>query len=94
MTTYKIQGMRVLLPKNRKNPNVALTVKGIFHDSAGNKLSIRSKDILKSQTNANGFSVDMAKGILTLAAGQRGKPTTKGVTQAQLDSYLTSLKAK
>lgn len=93
-TTYKVEGMRVLLPNpNRKAKDVALTVKGIFYDANGEKLSIRSKDILTTQTANPEFALNLAKGILTIPAGKRGKPQSKGATQAEIDSFLKSLKA-
>jgi hypothetical protein len=94
-TTYKVEGIRVLIPKpNRKNQDVALTVKGIFKDSTGTVLSFKSKDILKAQVDSTEFRLDLAKGILTLPAGKRGKPQSKGASQSELDSYLASLKTK
>ena len=95
MTTYTVEGMRILLPAaNRKNTDVALTVKGIFFDANGEKLSFKSKDVTKAQVASNEFACDLAKGILTLPAGKRGKPATKGATQSEIDSLIASLKGK
>lgn len=94
-TVYTVKGMRILIPKgNRKNEDVALTVKGIFHDANGNKLSIRSKDITKAQVASDEFAISLESETLTLPAGRRGKPATVGATQSELNSYLNSLKGK
>lgn len=92
-TNYRVEGMRILLAENRKNADIALTVKGIFYDATdGRKLSFQSKDVTKAQAANSEFAVDMSKGTLTLPAGRRGRVSVKGISQDKLNSYLDSLR--
>lgn len=92
--TYRVKGMRVILPNNRKNTEVALTVKGDFYSETGEKMSLKSKDITHSQAASDDFAIDIAKGTVTLPAGKRGRTSVASVSQNDLNNYLASLKGK
>ena len=86
--------MRVLLPSDKtaeKNPDLAFTVTGKFFSEDGSPLTIPQKAITTDMLPF--VSVDIAKGILTLPAGQRGAPKREGASQADVDALLKSAKS-
>lgn len=93
MPTYKIAKMRVVKPSDKmaeKHPDRFCTIFGIFHNEQGQPLSITSKVITFDEAKASDTVIDLAKGILTLADGKRGRTETVGLSQAEI---LASLKA-
>ena len=99
LTTYSIDKMRVTKPKGKtaeKNPDRALTVTGIFYsteaDAKGKllrkeKLSIAVKYI--DHEDKPLCTVNMADGILTIPAGERGRKAEASLTQEEIDALLT-----
>lgn len=93
--TYKVQGMRVLLPSDKtreKNPDLAFTVVGKFFAEDGSPLTIPQKPITRDMLPF--VTVNIEKGTLTVPAGQRGAPKRESATQADIDALLASVKSK
>lgn len=95
MATYKIAKMRVVRPSEKmreKHPDRFATIFGVFSNEAGQKLSITSKVITIEEAMNSATSIDIAKGILTLPDGKRGRTETTGLTQDDIEAELNSLR--
>lgn len=93
--TYIVKGMRVLLPTQKtqeRNPDLAFTVVGKFHSEDGTPLTIPQKAITREMLAD--VKVDIAKGTLTLPAGNRGAPTRASASQSEIDALLNQAKNK
>ncbi len=93
--TYTVKGMRVLLPSAKtaeRNPDLAFTVTGKFFAEDGSALTIPQKAITRDMLAH--VSVDIAKGTLTVPAGQRGAPRRESASQSDIDALLATAKAK
>jgi hypothetical protein len=87
--TYTVKGMRVLLPSDKtkeKNPDLLFTVSGKFFAEDGSALTIPQKAITVEMREH--VKVDMAKGTLTVPAGQRGAPKRASATQDEINALL------
>ncbi len=90
--TYKVNGMRVLLPTEKvaeRNPDLAFTVTGKFFAEDGTALTIPQKAITKDMLPF--VKVNLDKGTLTVPAGQRGAPKRESASQADIDAILASV---
>lgn len=96
MTTYKITDMRVVSPTAKvaeRNPDRVLTVYGKFHTDKGVLLSFTSKAVNRDDALHPEFAIDLAKGILTLHEGERGRKETPSISQDAVNDLLASIKA-
>lgn len=92
--TYRVEGMRVLRPSDKtaeRNPDLLFTVVGKFFTEDGTPLTIAQKAITKDI--AQSVTIDVAKGLLTVPAGQRGAPKRESASQADIDAMLASVRA-
>lgn len=93
--TYKVAGMRVSFPGPKvatKNPERFATVSGVFSDTKGNKLSIVSKNVTKTEARDAATVIDQEKGQLTMPAGQRGRKPAVSVTADAITKALAALR--
>lgn len=93
--TYRIAEMRVNYPKGKvaeKNPTRFATVKGIFSDAKGNKLSFTSKNVTLDEAKDKATVIDPAKGILTLPAGEKGRKKEAGESAESVAARLAALR--
>lgn len=95
MATYTVRKMRVVKPTNKmaeKHPNRWATVFGEFYNEAGVQMSITCKVVDLDTVKSPEFSIDLAKGILTLPDGQRGKRSFASLTEDDILAELTAIR--
>ena len=100
--TYSIGNMRVVVPKGKvalKNPERAFTVHGEFRATdekgkpTGEPLSFGSKVIDRDDALNPLTVIDVANGLLTLPAGERGRKASIGIDQDAVNALLESLRS-
>lgn len=95
MATYKITGIRVVTPSAKmldKHPERFATIFGVFHNEKNVPLTITSKVITREDALSSEFSIDIAKGILTLPEGQRGRKESPSLSQDDINKQLDALR--
>lgn len=104
LTTYFVEGMRVILPSDKvreRNPERVFTIVGKFHEvttnddgstTTGDPLSIPSKNVDKSDALAEGFALDPVAQTLTIPSGQKGRQKAPGLSADAIAKALAALK--
>lgn len=95
MTTYTIAKIRVVTPTEtmrEKHPDRAFTVFGQFFNEKGDKLSITNKVITTEDILHPEFNIDVAKGLLTIHSGERGRKAAASITQNDVNDILTAIR--
>lgn len=104
LATYLVDKMRVTRPGPKtaeKNPERVYTVSGTFYsteqDDDGNlirkdKLTVPSKNVDKSDILSEGFLLDIANGILTVPAGERGRKAAESLDADTIAAELEALR--
>jgi hypothetical protein len=104
LVTYSVDKMRVTRPSAKtaeKNPDRLYTVTGTFYstetDAKGkvtrkDKLTIPSKNVTRAMALTEGFALDIAKGLVTLPEGERGRKAFASLTAEDIAKELLALK--
>lgn len=104
LVTYLIDNARANFPEGKvaeRNPNRFVTVAGTFYRatvaedgtlSKGDKLTYSTKSIDRNIALAEGFSLDLANGTLTMPEGERGRKPTASVSQDAITAALDALR--
>ena len=98
LISYSIKNMRVVPIAERlraKYPDRLATVHGEFHsvDAKGkvnpDPLSFSSKVITTDERNAEGFSISLPDGTLTVPAGERGRKAAPGMSADEVAALFS-----
>ncbi len=105
LVTYIVKAMRVVKPTGKvaeKHPERVYTVYGTFYRAItddkgklipGDKMSIVSKNLDKSDILADGFDLNLKAGTVTLPEGKRGRKASAGLTADDIANDLAALRS-